>query len=145
MTSYLRWNPVSCLRAAAAALFVLLFSSLTVSAQSGAKKDFAIEAGDAASTLKQFAQQSGAELLYSADVVESVRTHAVKGEFTPKDALEIMVADTALVVSQGRTTGGLAIRRATEAEAKNVSRAIVEKSGRPDRSGRTELDEKGEP
>ncbi len=105
------------------------------------------EPGDAVSTLKEFAQQSGAELLYSADVVEGVKTHAVKGEFTPKDALELMVADTPLVVSQGRNSGGLAIRRATEAEAKNVSRAIAESSQsvRPDRSGKIELDEKGEP
>ena len=131
MTSYLRRNYVSCLRAAAAALFVLLFCTLNVSAQINAKKDFSIEAGDAAMTLKEFAQQSGAELLYSADVVEGVKTHAVKGEFTPKDALEIMVADTVLVVSQGRTTGGLAVRRATDAEAKNVNRAIAQNSERP--------------
>ena len=113
MTSYLCWNPVSCLRAAAAALFVLLLSSLNVSAQINAKKDFAIEAGDAASTLKQFAQQAGAELLYSADVGEGVKTHTVKGEFTPKDALEIMVAYTGRGVSLGGNSGGRAIRRAT--------------------------------
>jgi outer membrane receptor for ferric coprogen and ferric-rhodotorulic acid len=46
-----------------------------------AKKSFDVPAGDAPHSLKQFAQQSGLELLYSTKEIAGATTNAVKGVF----------------------------------------------------------------
>jgi iron complex outermembrane receptor protein len=77
----------------------LLLLSLTLSgfaapaAETG-KKSFDIPAGDAPATLKQFSLQAEGRLLYAAAAVEGVKTGAVKGEFTVRQALDKMLADT---------------------------------------------------
>src|SRR5258708_38672382 len=76
------------------------------------KKSFDIKAGDAASTLKQFAQQSGVELLYSSETIEAVKTKAVRGDFFPREVLDRMIDGTDLVVKQGEKKGAFTITRA---------------------------------
>ena len=76
------------------------------------KKIFEIPAGEALATLKQFADQAGGRLLYSADAVAGVRTRAVKGESAPREALERMLEGTGLEVVQDDRSGALVIRRA---------------------------------
>lgn len=108
---------------AALLCFACLAPSLTAqtkSANGDAPKSFAIGSGDATVTLKQFAQQSGVELLYSADVVQGIKTQPVQGELPPREALERMLAGTELVATQGRRTGAYAVRKQTPEEAKNV-------------------------
>jgi iron complex outermembrane receptor protein len=76
-----------------------------------AEKVFDVPAGEALVTLKHFASQAGGRLLYSTDAVAGVRTQAVKGKITPRDALEVMLAGTGLEVIQDNRSGALAIRR----------------------------------
>jgi iron complex outermembrane receptor protein len=121
------------LRAALAAL--ACFLSLAATRAATAEKSFDIPAGQALPALKQFAAQSGEQLLYSADVVQGVTTHAVKGTFTPREALEKMVSDTKLAVVADRKNGALSLVRADDP---NASRAIAETSDRPATSGKAE-------
>ena len=77
-----------------------------------AKKAFSLPAGEAVITLKLFTAQSQVQLLYVADEIASVRTNAVTGEFTPRDAIQRQLAGTELTVVQ--TDGGsFAIKKAT--------------------------------
>lgn len=89
-------------------------------AADAARKSFNIAADDAARALKQFAAQSGEQLLYSPSDVAGVKTLAIKGELTAREALEQMLAGTTLVVAQDKSTGALAVRKETAAEAKNA-------------------------
>jgi hypothetical protein len=73
----------------------LLLPAALSAAASGARR-FDISAGDAAVTLKQFAEQSAGQLLYTPDDVAGVQTHAVQGEFTPLAALDRMLHSTPL-------------------------------------------------
>jgi len=114
-------------------------------AEEAGKRSYDIPAGNAADALKQFSEQSGRGVMANGDLVKGIRTNSVKGEHAPVDALELLLADTGLVAIPDTKSGAFSIRKETAIEAKNVNRAIVEKSGRPDRSGRIELDEKGEP
>lgn len=129
--------PQTCLRRvhvlALSAVFVL--SSLLAHAATD-KKSFDIPAGVAPASLKQFAEQAGGHVLYFVDDVTGVKTLPVKGEFTPREALNRMLAGTTLYIDSDPQTEALTVRKETEAEAKNVSRAIAEgsKSGRPERS-----------
>ena len=73
-------------------------------------RSFEIPAGEALVTLKQFAAQSGAQLLYSAGEVEGVRTSATQGQFLPREALERMLGGTKLAAELDERTGALTIR-----------------------------------
>ncbi|MBX7121480.1 MAG: TonB-dependent receptor plug domain-containing protein [Opitutaceae bacterium] len=76
------------------------------------KKNFDVPAGEAIATLKQAARQAGVEIMFPASTVRGVTTNAVKGQLTPSQALEQMLAGTGLVVVRDEKTGALAIRRA---------------------------------
>lgn len=102
-------------------LACLLLSPLAHGAEN-AKKSFDIPDGDALATLKQFSAQGEARLLYSVDAVRNVKTNAVKGAFTPRDALQQLVANTGLVVTENAKDGALALSRGSTPDP-NVPRA----------------------
>ena len=81
----------------------------TGAAADAAKKNFDLPAGEALTTLKQFSTQAEGRLLYSVDAVRGVRTPALNGAFTPREALTKLLADTGLVVTETAGDGTLAI------------------------------------
>lgn len=83
------------------------------------KATFDLPAGAAGETLKNFARQAGREIVFSAEMVGAVATNAVKGEFTPREALDTMLADTGLVATQDAKTGAFAVRKGVPNEPKN--------------------------
>lgn len=81
------------------------------------KRTFNLPRGDAAVTLKQFAAAAaGTPIVYLVDRVRSAVTNAVSGEFTPRDALERMLAGSALEAAQDAATGALVVSRKRTAE-----------------------------
>lgn len=80
-----------------------------------ARKSFNVPADNAETALKRFSEQSGQEVLFPTDVVRGVRTNAVRGQLSPREALEQMVADTGLTVVQDSRTGAFTVRRASNA------------------------------
>ena len=88
-----------------------------------AKKAFDIPAGEALTSLKQFAAQSGEQLLYSAEAVQGVSTRAVKGTLAPREALDQMVSGTKLTVVADRKNGALSLVRAPSPNAARVAQA----------------------
>lgn len=104
-------------------LYVYLLAGLGVFAASPSTKSFDVPAGAAAQTLKQFSTQSGVQLVFPTDLVQGVRTNAVRGDFAPLAALEKMVAGTPLVVVPDATPGAFAIRREPASEKNGPSPA----------------------
>jgi iron complex outermembrane recepter protein len=100
----------------------------TFAATEVSRRGFDIPAGDAEVTLKQFAAQSGEQLLYSPDDVSGVRTHAVHGEFTPLGALEHMLEGTSLKARQDGMTKAIAITAITAPHVAPQSTAPAESS-----------------
>lgn len=78
---------------------------------------FSIPAGSAEHGLRQFVRQAGVELLFEVEQVKGRQTNAVEGRFTPRGALEALVAGTGLVVLQDEQTGAMAVRTARRATA----------------------------
>ncbi|MBL9186611.1 MAG: hypothetical protein JNK23_03950 [Opitutaceae bacterium] len=74
-----------------------------------ARKKFDLPADIAARSLKSFAHQSGVEVLISAELGREIRTQPVRGEFTPREALDRMLAKTGLTVKHDEKTGSMAI------------------------------------
>ena len=86
-----------------------------------AKRSFDLPRGDAATTLRQFAAAAGRSLVFVTDKVRGETTNAVRGEFTPRDALERMLAGSALEAAQDAATGALVVSRKRTAEAAPVA------------------------
>ena len=74
-------------------------------------RSFNLPQGDAAVTLKQFATTAGTPIVYLVDRVRGVTTHAVTGDFAPREALERMLAGSALEAAQDAATGALVVSR----------------------------------
>ena len=77
-------------------------------------KTFEIGGGEAATALKQFTQQSGQDLLFSADAVAGVTTNAVSGSYVPQEALDRLLAGTILRSARASRSGAIAIVRSTQ-------------------------------
>jgi catecholate siderophore receptor len=77
------------------------------------RRNFAIEAGDASSSLEAFSEQAATQIVYLVDEVRGVRTNGVRGELTPREALDRMLAGTPLVATQDGRNGALAVKRST--------------------------------
>jgi len=73
------------------------------------KTDFDVPAGDAGGTLKRFAQQAQREIMFPAESVSGIKTNALKGRFTVREALDRMLAGTSLRATEDDKTGALVI------------------------------------
>ena len=89
-----------------------------------AKRTFNLPRGDAAVTLKHFAAAAGTPIVYLVDRVRGATTNAVSGEFTPREALDHMLAGSVLEVAQDAATGALVVsrKRVTEAAPLHLQR-----------------------
>ncbi len=72
---------------------------------------FEIPAGNAIDTLRLTSLQGEVELLFSDSVVAGVKTPALTGEYTPKNALISLLKNTSLEVVQAKENGAYAILR----------------------------------
>ena len=79
-----------------------------------ARQRFDLPAGTAVVMLKRVAQQAGLEIAYSAAAVQGVQTQPVAGDFTPREALERMVAATPLKIFSDPQTAALSILRTSD-------------------------------
>lgn len=75
-----------------------------------AVQSFDIPAGSAETTLKLFSQQSGQEVVFISDRTAAIHTNAVKGSYTPGEAIRLLLADTRLVAVQDERTGAWRIK-----------------------------------
>lgn len=95
-------------------LRVLACSALLVVAARAAdtaKRSYKIPADEAAAAFRQFSEVSGKEILFAAEVVRGVRTNAVQGEYTPMEALGVMLQGTGIQAVQDDTSGAISVRR----------------------------------
>jgi len=113
-------TPTFTLRAAPWLRCLCLAAVLVATLRAAAPRRFDIPAGAAEATLKTYRTQSGAEVVYAAEAVRGVRTNAVRGELSPRAALEALVAGTPLAL--GESPGGaLALSRPPDPNAQRAA------------------------
>ncbi|MGH7947300.1 MAG: carboxypeptidase regulatory-like domain-containing protein, partial [Opitutaceae bacterium] len=95
----------------------IVLGSVSVYSADDARRNFDIPQGNATETLRQFAQQSGREIIFSADMVQGVTTKAVRGQHRVSDALRRMLEGTNLTALQDERTQAVAIHRKRVAAA----------------------------
>lgn len=127
------------------ALSVLFALCAALGLAAEAIRNFDVPAGDAAATLKQAAKQGGVEIVFPAATVSGVQTSPVKGDFTAREAINRMLADTDLVLVQDEKSGVLSVQRLAP-DAKNGAsrladaRAANQASGAKIKDGTIQLD-----
>ena len=116
----------------------IAFSLAGLSLLAAEKRSFDIPAGAADKALREFIAQSGSELVYPAEIARGVKSNAVKGEFTAKEALQRIVAGSDLLVAQDAKTGVLTVSRTS---GPNGGRMVAPSSGRPTQQTASETKE----
>jgi len=84
---------------------------LLFAAEAQSKKSFNIAAGEVVAALRQFATQSGAQVIFPEDAIEGTTTPAVKGAFTPVEAIERLLSGTNLKAARDQESGSFAVSR----------------------------------
>ena len=111
----------------------IFFLPLGSQGQEAGKRVFDLPANTAEKTLKLYSQQSGRALIMSATAVRGIRTSPVHGEFTPREALDRVLANTGLEAVEDSESGSLAVRKQRNDE-KEDGRAAT-KAASADRTG----------
>ncbi|PTX98540.1 TonB-dependent receptor [Opitutus sp. ER46] len=81
------------------------------------KRHWDLAGGDAAQTLRTFVELSGEQVFYLVPKVRGVKTNPVRGDFTAREAIAVMLARTALVAVEDEHTGAFMINRVPPARA----------------------------
>lgn len=113
---------VGAVRRTAFAIFAFAAIAGLLSAQD-ARQTFDLPADAAGRTLREFSIQAGQQVLYSTHVVSDVRTNAVRGSYTPKEAMDLLLEGTRLVAVQDAKTRAWRVRRTDETGASGSQRA----------------------
>ena len=96
----------------AAVIFTALCFVLPVQgASEPATRAFDLPGDTAAKTLRQFANQSGLDVVFATEATANVQTNPVKGNFAPREAINRLLAGTGLIAEQNPRTGALTILR----------------------------------
>ncbi len=118
-------------------LVIAAFASVARGDESAAKRHYELAAADATTTLRQFAEQSGQEIIYVVTTVRGVTTNAVKGEFTAREALTRLVANTGLLPLEDAKTGAVSIIREARPESKSPRQSSPPNATKPETSPNT--------
>jgi iron complex outermembrane recepter protein len=128
-----------------AVLFWTVFSLLMVplfARERPVTRAFDIPGSDAVTALKRFTEQSGNQVIFLEDALENTFTPAIKGEYTPSDAMQRLLAGTGLKADRDEKSGSFAVTRslATPRDP-NVERAPTSRRG-PESNGESPITEK---
>ena len=75
------------------------------------RRSFALAAGDAEKALEAFSDQADVQIVFLVGDVHGVTTNPIKGSFATREALDRLIAHTALRVEVERKTGAYVIKR----------------------------------
>ncbi|MEO7797183.1 MAG: TonB-dependent receptor plug domain-containing protein [Opitutaceae bacterium] len=78
-------------------------------ADSEVTRRFDLPVASAAMTLRQFAEQSGVDVVFSTEATARRQTNAVKGDFLPEQALALLLKETGLVAERNSRTGAFTV------------------------------------
>lgn len=88
-------------------------------AQTEQRRGYQLEAQDLGSALRSVGRTSNSEIYFEADIVEGKQAPALKGQYTPREAVEILIEGTNLVILERR--GAIIIRERFPASQASVN------------------------
>jgi iron complex outermembrane recepter protein len=97
-------------------LVVGLISVFNARAAEAVRLAFDLPADAAEKSLKRFSEQARREVLFASHITRGVRANAVKGEFSARDAINSLLANTGLIAVHDEKTGAFSVRNETRDE-----------------------------
>ena len=98
-------------------------------AADAAKRQFDLPADAVEQSLKRLSIQSKLQVVFASELTDGIRANAVKGEFTPMEAANRLLAGTSLRATHDEKTGVLSVTRISNPERvspeKKVQRAAL--------------------
>lgn len=132
--STIRWRFRGC-RRLAGLVAAFTFAGALQAAAVSTSRSFNLPADVAENSLNKFAEQSGLEVVFATDTAGKVRTNAVKGDYTSREAMDRLLSGTGLVAAENPKTGALLVSH----EPNGQSAAQTTPSGRsPDAQKKNE-------
>lgn len=105
-----------------------------------ATTSFDLPADSAEKSLKRFSEQAGQEVLFASELTRGVQANRVSGELAPRQAIDLLLANTGLVAVHDPKTGAYSVRKETPEESKKGQRAAqLTASDRPGNQNRRML------
>lgn len=111
--------------------FALLLGAAPTWAAENGKKTFNLSADRAEKALRLFSTQSGREVVFAPDVAEGVRTNAVRGDYSPAEAMDLLLDGTGVRARQDPASGAFVVLRVSDPNDLRAAQA----SPRSDRPG----------
>ncbi len=93
--------------------------------------DFDIPRGMAEVSLKRFSLQANREVLFSASMVDGIRTNAVKGRMTSTEALQRLLARTGRVAVTDERTGAFSVKEEEGTGSENAPGSTNKRPAEP--------------
>lgn len=107
-------------------------SAPTAQRPTRAPQVFLLPAADAGEALAAFARQTGTAVVYVVEHVQGVRTNRVDGRYSPREALERLVANTPLTVVEDSRSGALMLKRTPTPQPTTHSPSLPKPNAKPD-------------
>ncbi len=107
------------------------------------KLAFNVPAGAVETALKAFSEQSGRQVLTQTHLVKGLRTPAIKGEFTPREAIDMMLANTGLSARLEPSSGAFAIVRSAPEGPAAPKETAAHADSTPEAGGRGNSNDEG--
>ena len=92
-------------------LLALVAVTLSPAAPAPDQRTFNLASERAEKSLDQFISQSGVGLVVNSNILDGVVTNAVQGDYTPAEALRLLLAQTGLVAERDGEHGAFVVRR----------------------------------
>ena len=86
------------------------------------KQRFDLPADTADRSLRKFSAQSGLEVIFAADAPNGVTTNPVRGEYSPEQAVKMLLAGTGLTATQDRASGAFMINQVADPNVERAAR-----------------------
>ncbi|MGH7957736.1 MAG: TonB-dependent receptor domain-containing protein, partial [Opitutaceae bacterium] len=86
---------------------------------------FSLPADSVEKSLKRFSEQAGREVLFASQITRGVRANPVKGDLSPREAIDSLLANTGLVAVHDHKTGAFSVRKETDEEARKRQHAAA--------------------
>ena len=89
------------------------------------KKYFNVAPDVAERSLKMFSVQSGREVLFATETAGGVKTNPVKGDYTPQEAADRLLAGTGLIAVPNTRSEAFTVGRAPDPNGQRTARTLT--------------------
>lgn len=89
------------------------------------KRSFNLPPDLAERSLRRFSAQSGIALVFPSELTRGARTREVQGDYTPREALDLLLLNSGLVATENKSTGVISISAAARPQAGDAREATA--------------------